>query len=376
MPDVFDQASGDVFDQISPRSQASPIPPPGIPQPKVNMREQYLVGGDDVQPLSKTIGDMGKGMIRNAGQVSTPGMAISMMKSHAPNVELPSVLKRNTLSEKELPSAIMENALPMMMGADELPKNSIPKPPTPEIPPSTEGGIGSRLAEVAKRRIGNLPGIKAAKDANYVLRGDSPSAPTPKPEIAKPIPETNGVQWGTGGVGPIEQRGKMIPAAEPEPVVPAAIPKAEVTRTLDKTLPKALGNEPPPAIRPGVKIRDQFKPAIPEPSVQGHVPVESSAVKSFKYDPGTKQLEVAAKSGGEPYVYAEVTPAEADAFKTADSKGTAWKQIRDNHVQIGKAGEKGITPRIPDRNYRSASPEDDMTADLEKSVDIAKKKKQ
>jgi hypothetical protein len=67
--------------------------------------------------------------------------------------------------------------------------------------------MADRAAEVAKRRISHLPGVQAAKDASYILRG--PAAEAPEAEAA--IPETNGIQWGTGGQGPLDLRGKMIP---------------------------------------------------------------------------------------------------------------------------------------------------------------------
>ena len=112
---------------------------------------------------------------------------------------------------------------------------------------------------------------------------------------------------------------------------------------------EAVGNKPV-NIKPGVKIRDQFKeaPIIPE----GHTPVESSALKSYKYDSGAKELHVKYSSGDNVvHVFGDVSPEEAKAIETAPSKGKAVQAIKSgSHPLVAKiiGGERqAVKPAIP-----------------------------
>jgi hypothetical protein len=117
---------------------------------------------------------------------------------------------------------------------------------------------------------------------------------------------------------------------------------------------QAVGNKP---IEPGVKLRDQGKGTAAKPSApEGHTPVESSALKSYKYDADAQELHVTA-SNGITYVSGEVTPDQASAFAASDSKGLAWKAIRENSPLVAKIiNGKRIAMKGP-RELRSAGPE-------------------
>ncbi len=176
------------------------------------------------------------------------------------------------------------------------------------------------------------------------------------------------------GARPVTSQGGALanipvraPIAEPpSTVVPRAIQPAEVQEKLGE----ALGNKPV-TIKPGVKIRDQFKTeSVPE----GHTAVESTAVKSFKYDPAARELHVVAKDGTT-HVYGEVTPDQAEAFANADSKGQAWKAIRDNNVKLAKISPQGVrTANKGASEFKAAAP-DDLTPILTKSLAAVKKPK-
>jgi hypothetical protein len=137
-------------------------------------------------------------------------------------------------------------------------------------------------------------------------------------------------------------------------------------------------------------MRDQFKPqGKPEAVPEGHTPVDSSALKSYKYDPAKKEFHAVTKTGAT-YIHGEVTPEEAVAFDKAESKGKAWNEIRDNHRMVAKVpyGQRisstpinfrGVTPEsaaptktslgdvMPNRGAQLAKA-GDLTADLEKSL--------
>ena len=57
----------------------------------------------------------------------------------------------------------------------------------------------------------------------------------------------------------------------------------------------------------------------------------STAIRSFRYDPATRQLHVTFVTGRR-YIYDDVPPDVFDAFKAAFSKGTFFNhEIRDRY---------------------------------------------
>lgn len=79
--------------------------------------------------------------------------------------------------------------------------------------------------------------------------------------------------------------------------------------------------------------------------IEGHTPVDSSAVKSYKYNPTAKEIDIATPGGGG-YRYAEISPEQAEAFgkgeyqgkgaKDTPSVGKAWADIRNNGTLVKK----------------------------------------
>jgi hypothetical protein len=144
--------------------------------------------------------------------------------------------------------------------------------PAPEAPKTMIG----RAGDVALRRAGRIPGVQAVKDANYILRGPGekiPPAPIAKPTPA-PIPETNGVPWGSGGEGPIELRGQRIPPEDPAltseaRTLPGQIGKEVIRppRPIAKPLPAQRGLSLPPASDP---ILDRLRANAAKIAVEGH----------------------------------------------------------------------------------------------------------
>jgi hypothetical protein len=384
-------------------------PPAG---PSKEMHESLPFGDPNTPPnppLSQTIGDIGKGFIRNLGQISAPGIAGSILHARAPGLisQIPKVgpaIERNLTPAKELPAQIIENAtLAGAGGIEAAPETELaarPSPPSSIVPPiegNAAPGVAMRVGKVLAHRI---PGVTLASDLADAVRGPEvkPGAP-----VNAPIPETNGIPWGTGGKGPLDLRGQKIQSETiPAPATPAAritspieAPKVD-TGKLGNLLNESLGGKP---LQKGVSLRNQKPltnlqqqitdaappsaqtPKAPltnlskqiadaaHPLPEGFTPVESSVLKGYKYDPAKQEFS-AITNTGQRYTHAEVTPEEARAFESSDSKGTDWnKQIRQNHVQVEKNGR----PTQPIAQH-SALPTD-LTQTWQDAADDLKAKK-
>jgi hypothetical protein len=115
------------------------------------------------------------------------------------------------------------------------------------------------------------------------------------------IPETNGIPWGSGGQGPLELRGKMIPQAAPQtpnvqaqPVQPAApisqVPQAQPTAPMV-----------------------QFDPVANSSQLAGHA-----------YDPQT-QTATMQFSNGQIHQYYGVTPEDWANYRAQSSPGKGFQ---------------------------------------------------
>lgn len=120
---------------------------------------------------------------------------------------------------------------------------------------------------------------------------------------------------------------------------------------LQKQLENSLGASPP--LSPNVPLRQQMSapgPAEKAPIPAGHAAVDSSALRSYQYDPGANEFHAFGKSGDTVYVYGDVSPEDAQGFQRAPSKGQAWQVIQQNHPLVAKIinGKRiPITPSDP-----------------------------
>lgn len=100
---------------------------------------------------------------------------------------------------------------------------------------------------------------------------------------------------------------------------------------MDEQLGKALGAK---QLDPKVPLRNQGAARMPAESEvalpEGHTAVESSALRSYRYDPAAKEFHARATSGNTVYIYGDVSPEAAAGFESASSKGKAWQAIRQN----------------------------------------------
>jgi len=192
--------------------------------------------------IQTTLGNMAEGVSKNLWDVSAPGIGASLLKRFRPGI-LPQQVEQDTTPLKELPNEIGATGAPMMAGGileEPTPANAVERPRvatgTTAAAPE-DSSMMSRIGDVAKRRlIHKIPGIQAAKDLDYVLRGTPEAAPAPPKPPTPTVPDF----YGKGKYGtPVAQWGQ--PIAAPTPPIPP-----ELT-TPARTLP---GQISPEVIRP------------------------------------------------------------------------------------------------------------------------------
>lgn len=198
------------------RSAASPIAPPTIQRPSVSMHPSFLMGDPNSDATPQSLPDVATGMAKNMGHLAAmaPVVEHRILQRHGiagPSDMFPGEHTLDQVEKQDVPNAALT-----MMGAEgvEAPEPGVPKIAPKISPPApTEGpGMIARLGKVALK---HTPGVGVITDTVDAIRGPEPPAPKPpRPAIAK-VPETEGIQWGTGGKGPIDLRGKMIPPAKP-----------------------------------------------------------------------------------------------------------------------------------------------------------------
>ena len=207
--------------------------------------------------------------------------------------------------------------------------------------------------------------------------GEFPGAPFPEAPAVFPgahLPENPGEFPGAPfparpGPALLQSRGLATGARIPEPEPASALerigpPSSASMKTsspgkLGDLLNEGLGGRP---LTPNVPLRLQ----IGEPDrfagvTEGFTPVKSSALKGYRYNPQTQELDVVTTSNTAPYRFAGVTPEHMAAFEGAQSKGAAWNIIRNapGVEGVGKLNAAGeLVPRIKPRTMQSATPED------------------
>jgi hypothetical protein len=367
----------------------------GAAKPNVQPKEVYDWTGEE-KP-ENPFASMATGMAKDIGDVSLPNIARQTYNRVTG--------KPNTLSEIPRKAAMMVG--PAMAGEiggmepgvpGEAPAEApaiarpAPKPGPRGVSPSSTGGAMADLASEALPKP-----LRMAYKIGKILTRDKPAPPTP--ETPPPvIPETNGIPWGSGGEGPLELRGKMIPSHEPTnvlhsqpeaptpetlqarglavggrtPVDPsaglgeipvrtpepspgaAAAPKVrgvgEIRKAVGPDLDRTLGeatNAAPPLAR-GISLKNQLQTAAnktgPLPEGYTRTP-DSTVLRGYKYDPAAQRFD-AITNGGTHYVHGEISPEQFETVKNAKSLGKAWQ----DHVLNGPGAvriEKNFKPSVP-----------------------------
>lgn len=225
-------------------------------------------------------------------------------------------------------------------------------------PGSRVGRSVQALAKPAATTIEDLPVIgsfvKGAKALGKV-RGEladiwakqpeypgAPEPAAPTPNLLKARSLLYGAQPGqdpAAGLGQIPVRpgaaGSMVQSVEQPPVSRGSLRQMvdQVGDQVGKSLnasPSPLATPKDPIYRRGGLSADMN--SLPE----GHTPVTSSAMKSYKYDPSAQEFHTRLNSGETTYVYGDVTPEEAQGFEQAESKGKGYQAIKGSHPLVAK----------------------------------------
>jgi hypothetical protein len=200
------------------------------------------------------------------------------------------------------------------------------------------------------------PGASPSPEPADALGKLPPAAQSPAerlPAAFQPLPKTPPPVPGT-----VDQPFKSLTEL-PIPAVNQAIKELGVSAPLPSLTARAnqianlavegAGGKIPEPLQPNVPLKNQgnggvvtkASGAIPE----GHTAVDSSAVKSYKYDPAAKEIDITTPGGGR-YVYGDIEPQQAAAFgkgeyqgmgkNDAPSVGKAWADVRNNSVLVKK----------------------------------------
>ena len=201
-----------------------------------------------------TLGDMADVALqglKGIAQITAPGIAASLINKTAPGLasKLQQIPYVGPYIGKAMQQAAPLNQIPGMATAamasplaegmatgDLVPDPNAPRPQPAPASPNAASPNGSSLLKIMSRHIPVIGRGLRAMDTVQQLQ-DLVNGPAPAPQPAPPappaatqIPETNGIPWGSGGQGPIELRGKMIPSTQAQPAnVQPAQPAPSVT---------------------------------------------------------------------------------------------------------------------------------------------------
>lgn len=239
--------------------------------------------------------------------------------------------------------------------------------------------LGARALEAAANQkiapIKPITSLMTPADEAESLRVKLPGRDVGLPKKippAPPEPPANAAAEPSGAFGPSRSLPGQIspevirpPQKTATPIPPRtglALPPAKISQQgVGDLLNEGLGGEP---LRPNVPLKDQFRGVNPQPDTSlptGHTAADSSAVKSFKYDPEAHELHVQTKNGTT-YISGEVSPEQARDFVMSDSKGKAWKVIRDSSPLVAKIVNGKRVSSVPSGEFRSAGPESEAPA--------------
>jgi hypothetical protein len=343
-----------------------------VPEDQVPQAMQS--GGKMYQPSGapNTLGDMADVALqglKGIAQISAPGIAASLINKTAPGLaaklqQIPYIgpMMQQAAPLKNIPGmATAAMASPLAEGmatGDLVPDPNAPRPQP--APPSPASPNGSSLLKIMSRHIPVIGRGLRAMDTVGELQ-DLVNGPTPAPQSAAPapnqIPQTNGIPWGSGGQGPLELRGQMIPRSAvypgaPYPENPGSFPGAPYPETPSsevlqgnalargaqsgQPLPgAALGQIPSTQAQPVPQTTNvQAQPAQPvqpapitprlAPMLQFDPISNSSQLAGHAYDPQTQTATIQFKNG-QVHQYYGVTPDDWANYRAQSSPGKGFQ---------------------------------------------------
>lgn len=203
-----------------------------------------------------------------------------------------------------------------------------------------------------------------------------------EPNTLKDIPEAAvqtflmaGGMEGEPAAQAAEKPAAAVEAAKPVEITkPAAVEPSPVIDVSKKAvaaqLEKSLDAQP---LKPGVKLKDQLNFTKAEPVSQTKIE-GSSVIQSHGYDPAANEMHIVTKgSPNVTYVYGDVSAEQAKAFETADSKGKAWAEFKQQSSPLVAKIVNG--KRVPVKPVlRAADAAQDLTPQWQAALDRVKAK--
>jgi len=230
----------------------------------------------------------------------------------------------------------------------------------PGLAEKVPGGRILRTAgKVAKGVAEDIPVVRQAGKLSQYWKETAPEPAAPSfpgaPEPATPpqeLTQASALYRGSSsppdpaaGLGTIPVRGSIAgqmvdSVAKPQTSTPMQRGSlSQMMNQLQDQVGKGLGASPPPNPTKPIYQRGGLSSAMEGASdvPQGHTAVQSSALKSYKYDPEANEFHAKYGSGGDTvHVFGDVSPDEAQAFEQAQSKGQAMQQIKSGHPLVAK----------------------------------------
>ena len=271
-------------------------------------------------PVAQAIGVNVPGMERSAQQGDVAGVA-----GHAAAV--PAVMAATKGLVEGAPAAV-KAAAPVVRSAVETvaPVASAVAERLPEIAGGAAGAyLGHATGIPEGGLIGAIGGRQLAKSIAEKFRS------TPLDATAENTAYAGETSPRTVVTDPATGRQEFSDVVTAKQTVPMPKP-AEVQQALET----ALGGKP---LQPGVTLRNQpAAQAAAGKLPEGFTPVDSSVLKGYKYDPAAQEF-TAITNNGQSYTHGDVSPSQAAAVESADSKGRAWTTaIRNSSPLVKKNG--------------------------------------
>ncbi len=338
-----------------------------------------------------TLGDMADVALqglKGLAQISAPGIAASLINKTAPGLaakmqQIPYIgpMMQQAAPLNQIPGmATAAMASPLaegMVTGDLVPDPNAPRPQPAPTSPNAASPNGSSLLKIMSRHIPVIGrGLRAMDTVQDLANlGTQPTAPTPSAPTQ--IPATNGIPWGSGGQGPLDLRGQMIPRSAvypgaPYPENPGTFPGAPYPESPSPEVLQgnalargAQSGQPLPGAALG-RIPSTQTQVAPQPALVQAAPVTPQAAPMLQFDPVANSSQLAGHAydpqtqtatmqfkNGQVHQYYGVTPDDWAQYRSSSSPGKGFQ----TYIKRDPATGAGRTSRpLTATSAKSAAP--------------------
>lgn len=387
------------FTDVQPISQSftdvTPIAPPPAAGPHIDMHEQkYLFGDESTGSLSERIGDRIESNLNPAKLAH----AISHLIEAAPHAlegearlsNVPKAVGKALSPYKDPANVLGDVATGVITGAASGAKLPPDEAPVASAAATARPAAGSSISNQAVRTAIDMAGDKvlagihpalplAKRILQMVRRAPTETAPVAAPPPA-PVPQTNGVPWGSVGEGPLALRGKMIPVADPAVTSPVrTMPGMHSPEAVGAPTPNTAA--PIPA-RQGLMLQGEVEePAAAtepaKPAVTGNV--ENKLAKILKSQNTAKEalagletpdlLNIAKKRELNVAIESKMEPVAAKKMLVNKILDDFSPEEMTSVKSVLKKAQKAIAKARP------VADDEDLTGILQNSLELARQKR-